>query len=149
MNKVLGKNKDQTYKAIDRYLNKAVELIKHSNKINLNVVFFYLIVLPGEDFKCIEETIHFFLNPRFEGKSLVEKYNLNLNFSKYALHPGSVFYDTAEELYGSKFYHKEWWKILDENKEYFSVLIDPSRNLTLKESLHYNLSYIMKSTKFR
>jgi len=142
MNKVLGKDKNQVYKAIDRYLNKTVDLIKYSNKISLNIVFFYLIGLPGEDLDCIKETTQFFLKPRFEGKSLVEKYNINLNFSKYALHPGSVFYNTAEEQYGSKFYYKEWWKILHENKEYFSALIDPSNKLTLKESLYYNLRYI-------
>ncbi|MHA1490786.1 MAG: B12-binding domain-containing radical SAM protein [Promethearchaeota archaeon] len=139
MGKLLGKNDEQIKKGIDRYLIRAEEIIQEGNELNIPIVFYYLIGLPGADKETINESRAFFLKKRFDGKALIEKYKINLDISKYVALFGSEIYNNAEKKYGAKIYYKKWWKLFTKNQPYYAALVDPNKDLSLLEL--FNLSY--------
>lgn len=147
MGKILGKNKKDIQKGIQRYLKKTENIIKISNKIDLPIFFNYLIGVPGSDKETMKENEDFFLSERFNGKSLADKYHIILKFNKFLGYFGSELYNKADELYGTKYYYKKWWKIFDEDQVYYASLVNPSNNLTFKESINLSLNFIREFLK--
>jgi len=149
MGKVLGKNKIQIKKGIEQYLYKAETVIKKANELDLPIIFNYLIGLPGSDKETIDESRNFFLSKRFEGKSLIETYNIILKINKYFAYFGSDIYNNAEGQYGTVFYYKKWWKIFDKDQAYYAALVDPSKDLSFNESIDLNLKFIRQIWKMQ
>ena len=147
MEKFHGKDKTTIYKSIKNYLDKARELIIESNRIDSKIVFYYMIGTPGENYFTLKQGKHFFLEKRYDSHSLVEKYNINLDFSKYMAFIGSDLYNKAEEKFGAKIYYKNWWKIFDENQPYYGLLVKPSKNLSLIKCLDISYDYIKEILK--
>ncbi|TXT64048.1 MAG: hypothetical protein BAJALOKI3v1_270030 [Promethearchaeota archaeon] len=144
MNKILGKKNENYKKRLDLFLEKTIMLFEKINQLDLDAVFFYLIGLPGENEEIIKENFRFFFNPKYDGKSLMEKYKINLSISKYAALPGSYFYEHSEEDFGTKIHFPEWWKYLHKYKKYFPTIVDPSVDLNLVESLRKNHKLVKK-----
>ena len=142
MGKLMGNNNDSILKSIDFYLEKTLKIIEISNNLDLPITYFYLTGLPGSDEDTIKESRDFFLEKKFDGKSLIEKYKVNLLFERYIALNGSEIYYTSEDLYGTKIHFKEWWKIFDKDQVYYSLLVEPSKNLSFKESIKLNSDYI-------
>ncbi|MBD3212317.1 MAG: hypothetical protein GF311_06895 [Candidatus Lokiarchaeota archaeon] len=144
MNKILGK-KNENYKTrLDLFLEKTIILVEKINQLDLDAVFFYLLGVPGENEEIIEENFRFFFSPKYHGKSLMEKYKINLSISKYAALPGSYFYDHSEEEFGTKIHFPQWWKYLHKYKKYFPTIVDPSSDLNLVDSLRKNHQFVKK-----
>ncbi|MHA1724232.1 MAG: B12-binding domain-containing radical SAM protein [Promethearchaeota archaeon] len=147
MGKVIAKDNLDEMKKIDNYLKKAKEIIHIANDIQLIVIFNYILSSPGSNFQTFKEITNFFLKKQFNGLSLVEKYDVNLFFSKYSGLYGSKIYDEIESIYGGKIYYKNWWKIFHENQRALSALIEPSKDLTLIQSLKLDEVFIKEVFK--
>lgn len=130
MGKINGKNAIQIKKGIDNYLDKTINLIKISNKIDLPINFFYLLGMPGTDQESLNESWSFFFEKTRDKEILMEKYKINLQFYKYSLFPGNTIYNKGEEMFGARYYYRDWWKIFDKNQAFYSLLFDPSKELS-------------------
>ena len=139
MGKILGKNDEEIMKGIDNHLSKFVEIAKYSNQLDLPVIFFYIIGLPGSDRETFKEGKDFLFKPRTNGKSLIENYKINFLYNKYVIYKNTEFYDCCEEKFNSKIHYKEWWKEFDEYYQYYPALVDPSVEFPLINSLRKNL----------
>jgi radical SAM superfamily enzyme YgiQ (UPF0313 family) len=140
--KVLGTTELQIKSSVDRFLKKTEEIILKANQLGIEIIFFYLIGLPGATKKTFKENIEFFTKPRINGNSLLKKNNINLIISKYMALFGSEIYTNAETKYSATIYFKEWWKIFDEKITLFGALVDPSKDYNLIECLNDQLSFI-------
>ena len=128
--KVLGKNNAIINKGVKNYLQKAEELIIEAHRIEFPINFFYVIGLPGTDQQTIRESQNFFLEKRYNGNSLIEKYKVNLRFAIYHNYFGTYLYDNAKDLYGTKMLIKDWWKLFTKDQIYYSQLVQPSKDLS-------------------
>ncbi|MBN1215121.1 MAG: hypothetical protein JXA99_06715 [Candidatus Lokiarchaeota archaeon] len=149
MEKFLAKDKNILQRTINHYLEKTRKLIMESNRINSKIIFYYMIGTPGEDNLSLEQGKDFFLKKRYGDQSLVEKYNVNLDFSKYMAFIGSKLYVIAEEKFGSKIYYKNWWKIFNINQHFFGLLVRPSKNMSLITCLKLNYQYLKEIIKYQ
>jgi len=149
MDKFYGKSKEIIYNSIKNYLEKATALIIESNRIGSKIVFYYMIGTPGEDHFTLLQGKRFFLEKRFNDHSLVEKYNINLDFSKYMAFIGSNLYEKAEKKFGAKIYYKNWWKIFHEKQPIYGLLVKPSRNLSLIECIDLSYNYMKEILKYQ
>ena len=147
MGKVLGKNDNEINRGIDRYLNKFETIIKEANKLKLPISYFILIGLPGEDKTTIKENRDFFLKKRENEKALIENYLINLRFNKYLAIPGSELYDYGEEKFGTKILFKNWWKKFDKKQAYYSMIVNPSKELNFLESMALNFQFFSEIIK--
>ncbi len=142
MGKILGRTRNQINNGINRYLLKLEEIIKEGNKLELLIKYNLLIGLPGSTKETIKENCDFFLKKRFDGESLLDKFKVIFKFNKYFAYIGSEIYNIAEEKFGARIYHKEWWKMFRKDQAYLAALVDPSKDLTFKESINLNLKFI-------
>lgn len=142
MGKVNGKNQNLRDKNIENYLKKMEKIIQVSAEIELTILLNYILSPPGSDAHTIKESWNFFLEKRFKGKSLVERYNINLYFSKYSALYGSKIFDDVEDKFGGKIYFKQWWKIFNEDQRALSALVEPSLTLSLIKSLNMNQDFL-------
>ncbi|MFX1596638.1 MAG: B12-binding domain-containing radical SAM protein, partial [Promethearchaeota archaeon] len=110
MLKILNKINSKHERDFIGYIKKLEELIILSNQINLNIWMFLIIGLPGETIEVIKDNRDFFLEQRFNGKSLSELYNIILDIRYYKAIPGSLIYNSCENKYGSKIFFKKWWR---------------------------------------
>lgn len=142
MGKIKVKNEYGGEKNIESYLSKVENIIQIANEIDLVVLLNYIVSPPGSDQNTIKENEDFFLKRRFDGYSLIEKFNVNLCFSKYSALFGSRIYDEIEEKYNGIIYFKEWWKIFHEDQRILSALVEPSDTISLLESINRNRNFI-------
>lgn len=143
--KFLGKNNNQ--KNARNYLRQAENFIKMANKIEHPIIFYYMGAIPGSDNETMEENSKFFFEERFSGKSLIEKYKVNLLIQKFGLLPGNTLYEKGEKMLGFKSYFKQWYKLFDKNQTFYSSIIKPSENLTFPETMNYLLDFVRKLYK--
>ena len=142
LGKFLGKNNNlQNAKA---YLALAEDFIKKSNELDTPIVFLYMGATPGMDERTMKETEEFFFDKRFSGKSLVEKYKVNLQIQKYAILPGNDFFNYGEILLGAKYYFKQWYRILDKEQAFYSTIIKPSKDLNFPSAMSFLINFIKK-----
>jgi len=144
MLKILNKINSKNERDLKRYVKKVENLIIFSNEINLNISMFLIIGLPGETREVIEDNQKFFLEKRFNGKSLSEKYNIILDIRYYKAIPGHTLYDTCEEIYGGKIYYKGWWRMPLENHRVYNKIVKPNKNLNFLDSLRLNYEWVKK-----
>ncbi len=147
MGKICGKNEEQIKRGINRYLMKFEEIIREANKLDLPISYYILMGLPGEDRSTIQENWDFFFQKRGDGKSLAEKYKINIRFNKYLAFSGSEVYSQAQNKYGAKIYYKNWWKIFNEKQPYYSMIVDPSKDFNFMDSLTLNFKFIKEIIK--
>ena len=140
-------DKKKNFQALDKYFKKFEKLIKFSNNLEINPIFFYLIGAPGEDTNTIKESYKYFFTPRKSNQSIVERYSFNLLIAKYIAYIGSPIFDISEELYGTKIYFKEWWKIFDKNQLFYGGLVDPSATFSFIDSINKNHDLIIQIYK--
>ncbi|MFX1393096.1 MAG: B12-binding domain-containing radical SAM protein [Promethearchaeota archaeon] len=122
---------------LDKFLNKTVEIIKESNRLDLPIMISYMLGVPGTDRQVIEETNSFFFEKKYKGKALIEKYKINLTCWMFGYLCGNTFFEKGEEMFGTIFYLKEWWKKFDKYQSYYANLIKPSKYLSFLESIEY------------
>jgi radical SAM superfamily enzyme YgiQ (UPF0313 family) len=144
---VFGKNLSQILKGIDKYLKRFEEIVKVSNDIDLIILFYYYVAIPGSDQQTIKENKDFFLKKRFNGKSLVEQYDVNFKYINYAVFKGTKLYDECESEFGSRIFYRKWWKRFDDYSQYYSALIDPSEDLNLTQAIKNDLIFFRKVYK--
>ncbi|MBY9007572.1 MAG: cobalamin-dependent protein [Candidatus Lokiarchaeota archaeon] len=149
MGKFHGKDRDTIDRSIKKYLKKTRELIIESNRINSKIIFYYMIGTPGEDHSTLEQGKDFFLEKRYDSQSLVEKFNVNLDFSKYMAFIGSQLYNNAEEKFGSRIFYKNWWKLFDENQHIYGLLVRPSKDMSLITCLDISYNYMREIIKYQ
>jgi len=149
MGKVLGRDKEQIEISADSYLNKTIKLIKYSNQINLPIVFFYLLGVPGTDKETLNERRSFFFDRRPDGDILMEKYKINLEFFMFAIFTGNTIYDRGEEMFGAKYHFPEWWKIFDKDQAAYAVTINPSKNLVYAQQFKPTMEFIKNVFKYQ
>ncbi len=145
LGKFMGKNNN--LQNANEYLNRAEELIKQANNLNIPIVFLCMGAAPGSDEKTIIESSNFFFGKRFSGKSLIERYKVNLQFEKFAIFPGSTFYEKGEKMFNAKYYYKEWWKIFDKYQAAYSTMIRPSKNISFPETMNTLINFLRKLYK--
>ena len=90
---------------------------------------------PGSDRKTHRENQKFFLKERFGGKSLVEKFDVNLLIAKYTAFFGHKLYENCESEFGGKIFPKNWWKSFSKDQRIDATLIQPSKFLTVENAL--------------
>jgi len=149
MLKILNKINSKNEKDFKRYIRKVEELIIFSNEISFNIIMFLIIGLPGESKEVIESNRDFFLEKRFNGKSLSEKYNIILDIRYYKAIPGSTIYDTCENKYGGKIFYKKWWRRSLENHRVYNKIVKPSKELDFLDSLRLNYEWIKEFISFQ
>ncbi|MBD3343026.1 MAG: hypothetical protein GF353_28270 [Candidatus Lokiarchaeota archaeon] len=142
LGKFLGKNNSIIH--AKKYLQKVEEIIKYSNEIGAQIIFLCMGASPGMDSETIKESTEFFLSKRFSGKSLIEKYPINLQIQKFAILPGNTFYENGENFLFSKFYFKKWWKIFDKEQALYSTLLKPSKYLSFSEAMGFLKDFLSK-----
>ena len=140
--KTLGKNKEQIQKGIDSYLEKTKNLIQYANKINTHIVFYFMENIPGTDTEALNERRNFFFEKNNGDSSLIEKYNIDLEFFMYLLFTGNKIYNKGEELFGAKYYYKHWWDIFDEDQYIHSGIVKPSENLKFIDSFYSTKQFV-------
>ncbi|MFX1445889.1 MAG: hypothetical protein ACFFHV_20930, partial [Promethearchaeota archaeon] len=145
LGKFLGKNNN--LQNAKEYLALAEDFIRKSNKLDTPIVFLYMGVTPGTDERTMKETTKFFFDKRFSGKSLVEKYNVNLQIQKYAILPGNDFFNYGENLLGAKYYFKQWYRILDKEQAFYSTILKPSKALNFPSAMNFLINFIKKLYK--
>lgn len=119
----------------EKYLKRFKEIVQISNQVGLQAEFNIIINMPGTDENCIEEMREYLNN---EPNSLIKTYFINFIFRIYYSVPNTYLYNNAERDFDTKFLEKYWWKKPTKYQKFFSNLVIPSRNLSLKQSL---LSY--------
>ena len=124
-----------------------ITIIKTATKLNKKIILNYMIMTPGSDEKTHKENEVFFLKERFDGKSLVEKYDVNLLIAKYTGYYGHELYDTCENKFSGKIFFKEWWKSFSRDQRSFATLIQPSKNLTVENALKLESALLKKIFK--
>ncbi len=147
MGKIKSINETDELKQNEGYLKKVEKIIQIANDIKLTFLLNYILSPPGSDFQTFKENMDFFLEKRFNGLSLIKKYDVNLYFSKYSGLYGSKIYDEIESIYGGKIYFKNWWKIFHEDQRALSALIEPSKVLTLIQSLKLDETFLKELFK--
>ncbi len=140
-------NKKKNFKALDNYFQKFEEILKFSNDLKIFPIFFYFIGAPGSDMDTIKENYNYFFTPRENGRSIIESYKINLYLAKYIAYIGSSIFEISEELFGTKIYFKEWWKIFDKNQVLYGGLVDPSQTHSLIDSIKNNYELITRIYK--
>lgn len=139
---ILEKTYNKNKANLIHYIQKTEQIIKFSSKINLSVTIDLIIGAPGETRETIQENKRFFLEKRFEGKSLIEKYNCRLYISKYKAYPFSKIYDDCESIHGGKIYYKKWWKSFLNNHRVFCRIVKPSKQLSFTKCLILNYEWL-------
>lgn len=137
--KFLGKNNN--LQNAKKYLNRAEEFIKIANKIDHPIIFYYMGAIACSDKKTMEENSNFFFEKRFSGKSLIERYKVNLLIQKYGFLPGNTLYLKGENSHGLKPCFKEWYKIFDKNQAFYSSIIE-SNDTSFPEIMNYLLDFV-------
>ena len=131
----------------DNYLRKVEEIVKIATNLNLKINLNYMIMTPGSDRKTYEENEVFFLKERFNGKSLVDKYNVNLSIAKYTAYFGHKLYDECQKSFGGKIYYKQWWKSFSRDQRSYATLVKPSKDLTVVNALKLESILLKKNFK--
>jgi hypothetical protein len=149
MLKILNKINSNNENEFEHYIKKVEELIIFSNKIDLNIWMFLIIGLPGETKEIIQDNRNFFLEKRFNGKSLSEKYKIILDIRYYKAIPGSTLYDTCEEKYGGQIFYKNWWRLPLEDHRVYNKIVKPSKDLDYLDSLKLNYEWIKEFISFQ
>ena len=103
---------------------------------------FLILGAPGETRKVIEDNRNFFLEQRFNGMSLSEKYKIIVDIRYYKAIPGSTIYNTCENEYGGKIFYKGWWRMPLENHRVYNKIVKPSKHLDFLDSLKLNYIWI-------
>ncbi|TFF99384.1 MAG: hypothetical protein EU541_05035 [Promethearchaeota archaeon] len=141
INKILGKDKNQIKKAVDNYLKKTEAIIKKADEIGCSINLNFLFCMPGTTKEILEEERSFFMEKRYDGKSLAEKYRFTLGLNVFMAYYGTKIYDDAEKI-GATIYFKEWWKKFHHNQLFYASLVDPSEDLTFLDSYSYYTNLI-------
>jgi radical SAM superfamily enzyme YgiQ (UPF0313 family) len=126
------------------YLKSFENIIKKSNELDLFVRFTYLANLPGETRDIIREIEDFFFEKRFEGRSLVEKFKINIGKSYYVNYPRTEIYENYKE--GSRNI-KRWWRVFDKYQFFQGYFNEPSKDFTFLESVNLNSKIIKQIHK--
>jgi radical SAM superfamily enzyme YgiQ (UPF0313 family) len=124
----------------EKYLRKVEKIVKNATKLKNEYKGFaprlnFMIMTPGADLETHEENCDFFLKERFDGKSLVEKFDVNLLIAKYTAYYGHELYDVCESKFGGSIFFKEWWKIFSRDQRSYATFIQPSKDLTVEKAL--------------
>ncbi len=149
MGKVPGRTDKKIDQNVDKYLRKVEKIIKIVNILDLDVNLNYMLLTPGSDLLTYEENRHFLLGKRFNGKSLVEKYNVNLWLGKYHAYFGHKLYEECEEVYGGQIFYKKWWRMFVKNQRLLCVMVDPSSELSLKEGFKLEVKIMAEIFKIQ
>ncbi|MFW9820481.1 MAG: B12-binding domain-containing radical SAM protein [Candidatus Thorarchaeota archaeon] len=142
MLKILNKINSKNEEAIKKYISNLEDLIIFANKIDLNIQMNVIIGLPGETEETIRENRAFFLEKRFNGMCLSEKYRIIVDIRYYKALPGSIIYNECEKKYGGKIYYKKWWRTPLENHRVYNKIVKPSKNLEFIDSLKLNYAWV-------
>jgi len=157
VNKFLANTEENIDRSITNYFNKTIEIIEKSNSINLETQYYLLVGVPKSSITTYSETRNFLFSPRFNGKSLIEKYHIAFHTSLYTAFPGSKMYREG------KVYYPEWWKHISDKQGYYGALVDCSDDFSFIDSIdcymklmkeifqkqlqinnnHYNLSHLI------
>ncbi|MFX1393815.1 MAG: B12-binding domain-containing radical SAM protein [Promethearchaeota archaeon] len=149
MGKISGKDPTRINKGVQNYLDKTIDLIKYSNKIETPIIFFYMLGVPGTDEETIKERYAFFLEKKNGKDALIKRYKINLEFFMYAIFSGNTLYDKGENMFGAMYFYKEWWKKFDKDQAGYSVILTPSKNLSFHQLLDSSRVFIKKVFKFQ
>ncbi len=145
LGKFLGKNNN--LQKAKEYLELAEDFIKRANELDTPIIFLCMGAAPGMDEKTMKETTEFFFGKRFSGKSLVEKFKVNLQIQKYAILPGNDFYNNGEKTLGAKYYYKHWYRIFDSEQAFYSTIIKPSKDLNFPQAMDFLINFLGKLYK--
>ncbi|MFX0035049.1 MAG: B12-binding domain-containing radical SAM protein [Candidatus Hermodarchaeota archaeon] len=138
INKISSKN-DRHF---ETYIRKVENLIRYSNEINLIIWVNLIIGLPSETKEVIKDNQRFFLEKRFNGKGLSERYKIILSILHYKALPGSIIYNDCEKKFGGKIYYKNWWRKPLANHRVYNKIVRPSKNLDFLTSLRLNYEWL-------
>ncbi|TFF98891.1 MAG: radical SAM protein [Promethearchaeota archaeon] len=149
LHKRFNKFPGSSTKKIRQYLEKTKQIIIASNKYDVPILFNYFSVVPGSTWQTYMESENFFFKPLNEkdGRSLSEKYKIDLIFATYAGYRGSKLVKNCKKRFGAKIYYKEWWKKCSKNQAMMASSIDPSSELSFPEALE--LAYNFGVRHFR
>lgn len=147
LGKFLGKNNN--LKNAKEYLKLTEHFIKKSNELDTPIVFLCMGVTPGVDKNTIEEEKAFFFGKRFsDGKSLIDKYKINLQIQKFGLLPGNTFYDQGERIFDTKYHFKEWYRtIFEKEQALYSTIFETSKELAFTDAMNYLIGFLGKLYK--
>ena len=134
---------------IQKYLEKAREIIKYSNQAGFNIQLSFIQNFPGTTESIFEEIYDFFFKGKNGNHILMEKYFININWRLYEGFPRTRIYEECEERFGSYIYYKNWWKLPRDDQRELSRSIKPSSNFTLQRSLHSYLIFIKEAFKLQ
>ena len=129
MNKTNSPNV-QTYRD---YLHKTHLLIEALDKFDVLGAISIISGFPGSTKKQYNDFREFFFK-KTNGKSIMEKYNVNLRFMWYNLLPSanSLHLKCEKEL-GSRFFFKKWWKEFNSHSRLFGWFLKPSQTLSFEK----------------
>jgi hypothetical protein len=145
LGKFLGKNNN--LQNAKEYLKLAEDFIIKSNQLDIPIVFLYMGATPGMDKRTMKETEEFFFGKRFSGKSLLEKFHVNLQIQKYAILPGNDFFNNGETILGAKYYFKHWYRIFNIEQAFYSTILKPSKDLNFPRAMTFLIEFLRKLYK--
>lgn len=142
--RIMGKTKstDKNGSNARHYIKKIEDLIIRSNKLNVSLIFGLIIGCPGSTLTTFKENEKFFLKKRFNGRSLVDKYIVDLKFGKYLPLLGEKLTYECESSYNAKIYYKEWWKEFDKDQMVLASTVEPNNIFSLEKCLNLNYRFI-------
>jgi len=144
INKISKSHKIQDYR---NYVRKTKDIIKKANELELDVQFSYMVNVPGTDKDVISEQLEFFFSKNNSEKSLMETYKIDIFPFPYVNFYDTFLYEKGEEMFGAKYYFKEWWKIFDKEQYLYSSILQPSETLTYPESIKLIKDFFYKIYK--